>query len=158
MTRLLFLTSLLAGASPAAPPLPFDLPGRTILMTVHATGAQIYECRAVAGQPAAWSFREPVAALFEDGKTVGRHYVGPTWALDDGSLVTGRQVGTEPGPSSADIAQLKLDVLSHSGHGRLDGIGHVYRVHTQGGKLAGACEIPGALQAVAYAADYLFTD
>ena len=28
-----------------------------------------------------WAFREPIATLFQDGKTVGRHYAGPTWEV-----------------------------------------------------------------------------
>ena len=158
MTPLLLMTSLLAGAGGISPSPPFDLASRTIVLTVHATGAQIYECRAAAGQSPAWSFREPIAALFKNGKTIGRHYVGPTWELDDGSSVIGKQAEATPGPSAADIPQLKLDVVGHAGHGQLDQVTHVYRVRTQGGKLAGSCQAPGTLRAVPYGADYLFTN
>ncbi len=37
-----------------------------------------------------WTFREPIATLLDDGKTVGRHYAGPNWEDNDGSAV-GRQ-------------------------------------------------------------------
>jgi hypothetical protein len=157
MTPLLAL-ALLAGADPLLPPPPFDLANRTIVLSLHATGAQIYECRTTAGQTPAWSFREPIAALMKDGKTIGRHYAGPSWALDDGSVVTGKQVEAVAGSSAADIPQLKLDVVTRTGGGRLNGTTHVYRVNTHGGKLAGACQMPGTVRAVAYDADYLFTD
>ena len=124
---------------------------------MHATGAQIYQCVAKDGQPPAGIFREPIAALIKQGKTIGRHYAGPTWELDDGSLVTGKLAQTLPGPTPADIAQLKLDVVGRFGHGRLDQAANVYRVDTKGGQLAGACDVPGDLKAVPYAADYVFT-
>ena len=45
----------------------------------------------------AWAFREPIATLFQDGKTVGRHYAGPTWELSDGSAVVGKVAASAPG-------------------------------------------------------------
>ena len=42
------------------------------LAVVHAEGAQVYECKADAAGKLAWQFREPVATLIVDGKTVGR--------------------------------------------------------------------------------------
>src|SRR5271166_6294744 len=47
--------------------------------TLQAAGAQIYTCSRNAKGALEWTFREPVAALLQDGKTVGRHFVGPTW-------------------------------------------------------------------------------
>ena len=55
-------------------------PGETIVLTLHAEGAQIYERKAGADGKLAWAFREPTAALLLDGKTVGRHYAGPSRA------------------------------------------------------------------------------
>jgi hypothetical protein len=156
MIAMPLILSLLVAASPPSTP-PFDLASRTVVLTVHATGAQIYECKAVDGQTPAWTFREPIAALFKDGKTIGRHYAGPHWALDDGSVVTGKQAASLPGPTPADIPQLKLDIVAHSGAGLLDQATEVYRVHTEGGKLAGACAEPGTLKAIPYGAYYIFT-
>ena len=53
--------------------------GEVAVRQVHAEGAQIYQCEAEASGRIAWQFREPIASLFSDGKTVGIHYVGPTW-------------------------------------------------------------------------------
>ena len=50
-------------------------PGETVILTVHAEGAQVYDCKADASGQLAWQFREPVATLIEDGKTVGRQVV-----------------------------------------------------------------------------------
>jgi hypothetical protein len=50
----------------------------TAVAIYHAEGAQIYECKAGADGKLGWVFREPIATLLLDGKTVGRHYAGPT--------------------------------------------------------------------------------
>jgi hypothetical protein len=63
------------------------------LVTLHAEGAQIYECKAGRDGNLVWTFREPIAALMLDGRTVGRHYVGPTWEHIDGSRVQGKVIG-----------------------------------------------------------------
>ena len=60
-------------------------PGETTVATLHAEGAQIYECKAANDGKPIWQFREPIATLLLDGKTVGRHYAGPSWECTDGS-------------------------------------------------------------------------
>ena len=140
----------------AAPAAPFDLPARTVVATFHAEGAQIYECAATpGGNGLAWTFREPIAALIEDGKTVGRHYAGPHWALDDGSLVRARMAETLAGATPADISLLKLDVTENAGRGRLGPVTEIYRINTRSGALQGTCGTPGELRSVAYSADYV---
>ena len=37
-----------------------------------------------------WQFREPIATLIVDGKSIGRHYAGPNWDHIDGSGVKGK--------------------------------------------------------------------
>jgi Protein of unknown function (DUF3455) len=125
-------------------------------LTLHAEGAQIYECRAAPDGNLNWTFREPVASLMLDGRTVGRHYAGPTWEHGDGSSVTAKGVGTAPGATAADIPWLKLDVVERRGSGALTGADIVQRINTTGGVLHGSCERAGSLRAVAYAADYVF--
>jgi len=66
--------------------------GRAAVATIHAEGAQIYECKADSGGKITWLFREPVATLLLNGKTIGRHYAGPTWELTDGSAVAGKSL------------------------------------------------------------------
>jgi Protein of unknown function (DUF3455) len=84
-------------------------PGETVIATTHAQGAQIYECKTDAAGKLVWQFREPIAALLVDGKTVGRHYAGPNWELADGSAVAGKVSGRAPGATAKDIPLLKLD-------------------------------------------------
>ena len=85
--------------------------GEVVMLTVHAEGAQIYECKASSVAQLVWQFREPVATLIVDGKTVGRHYVGPTWEMSDGSAITGKNSGRAPGATLKDIPWLKLEVM-----------------------------------------------
>jgi hypothetical protein len=89
------LVALILPASVANAEIPNAIaaPGQTLVATIHAQGAQVHECKADAAGKLAWQFREPIATLFVDGKTVGRHYVGPSWELVDGSAVTGMVAG-----------------------------------------------------------------
>ena len=129
----------------------------TVVTMVHAVGAQIYECKADGHSGLVWVFREPIATLVSDGRTVGRHFAGPSWEMMDGSLVVGKVVGKAPGTSSADIPWLRLDVSHHQGSGLLGDVTTVQRIATVGGNKAGPCPSDGALVAEPYAADYVFS-
>ena len=154
---LLLLSSSLLNAR-AETPLPDAIaaPGEATVLTVHAEGAQIYECRAGADGKPAWAFREPIATLLVDGKTVGRHYSGPNWEHSDGSAVVGKAAGNAPGATPNDIPWLKLEVISHRGSGILAAATTVQRINTIGGKLEGACDKAGAFKSAPYSADYVF--
>ena len=90
-----------SGAATAQEPAAIAAPGETVVATLHAEGAQVYECKAGNDGKLAWAFREPIATLVLDGKTVGRHYAGPNWEHVDGSAVVGKAVGNAPGKSAA---------------------------------------------------------
>jgi hypothetical protein len=154
---LLLLSASLVKAH-AETPLPDAVaaPGETTVLAVHAEGAQVYECKAGPEGKLAWAFREPIATLMADGKTVGRHYAGPNWEHSDGSAVVGKASGNAPGATANDIPWLKLDVISRRGSGVLAAVTTVQRINTQGGKLEGACEKPGATRSAPYSADYVF--
>jgi len=68
-------------------------PGQTTVATFRGEGAQIYQCKAGNDGKLTWVFREPIATLILDDKTVGRHYAGPTWEDVNGSAVTGKAIG-----------------------------------------------------------------
>jgi hypothetical protein len=129
-------------------------PGETRVATLHAVGAQVYECKAGVSGALMWQFREPVATLVENGMTVGRHYTGPSWELADGSVIVAKAVGRAPGAGPHDIPLLKLEVAAHRGAGRLSEITTIQRVNTGGGVAEGACEKAGSLLSVPYSADY----
>jgi hypothetical protein len=145
-----------AGAASTQEPAAVAAPGETVLATLHAEGAQVYECKAGNDGKLAWGFREPIATLVLDGKTVGRHYAGPSWEHADGSAVVGKAVGNAPGKSAGDIPWLKLEVTAHRGSGVLSGVTTVQRINTAGGVHAGACDKAGAFHSAPYAADYVF--
>lgn len=130
--------------------------GDTAVTTFHAEGAQIYECKLSNDGKLAWQFREPVATLLLDGKTVGRHYSGPNWAHIDGSTVTAKPIGNAPGQTQADIPWLKLEVIDHRGTGTFSRVTTVQRINTRGGVVTGACEQAGNYRSAPYAADYVF--
>jgi Protein of unknown function (DUF3455) len=126
------------------------------VVTLHAEGAQIYECKTADDGKLAWAFREPIATLILGGKTVGRHYAGPNWEHMDGSIVQGKAAGNAPGATANDIAWLKLDVVAHHGAGTFANVDIVQRINTSGGVLRGPCEQAGALRSAPYSADYVF--
>jgi hypothetical protein len=153
---LLLLTATGVPAGETTLPDAIQAPGETAVITLHAEGAQVYECKAGGDGKLAWAFREPIATLFDNGKTVGRHYAGPNWEHADGSAVTGKAIGNAPGATANDIPWLKLEVVARRGSGTLANISTVQRINTVGGKLDGACDKAGAFKSVPYSADYVF--
>jgi hypothetical protein len=158
ITATTLLLPLLAGSALAADSLPDALaaPGTVPVLTAHAEGEQIYECRAGADGKLTWTFREPKATLIADGKIAGKHYAGPTWELDDGSAVVGKTVANAPGKNANDVAWLKLEVTAHRGSGALSDVTTVQRINTVGGSMGGACDRAGDIRAMPYTADYVF--
>jgi hypothetical protein len=144
------------GAGPTQIPAAIAAPGETRVATFHAEGAQVYACKAGADGTLAWTFREPIATLLLDGVTVGRHYAGPSWEHIDGSAVLGKAIANVPGATANDVPWLKLDVVTHRGSGILSDVTTIQRINTHGGALQGRCDTAGALQSVAYSADYVF--
>ena len=131
-------------------------PNGAVIATAHAEGAQIYDCKAGPDGKLVWQFREPIATLLIDGKTVGRHYAGPSWELADGSAVTGKIAGRAAGATPKDIPLLKLEATSHGGSGQLTGVTTIQRLNTKGGVVEGPCESAGTFLSVPYSADYTF--
>ncbi len=141
---------------PAQMPAAVAAPGEEMVATFHAEGAQLYVCKADAENRLVWQFREPVAALMLDGKTVGTHFTGPGWQHFDGSSVRAKAAGSAPGATSHDIPWLKLDVTELRGNGTLSHVTTVQRINTKGGVAKGPCETAGEFRGVPYSADYVF--
>jgi hypothetical protein len=159
MAGLLVVAAAIGGLTSAARaevPAAIAAPGETVVAQFHAEGAQIYDCKADAGGKLAWQFREPIATLLLDGKTVGRHYAGPNWEASDGSAVTGKAVANVPGSRPSDIPWLKLEVVASRGSGTLTGVTTVQRIDTRGGVVNGVCNRAGDYYSVPYSADYVF--
>jgi hypothetical protein len=152
----LVFASLLAGQSSAEVPVPAAAPGRAHAISLHAEGAQIYECKADSGDQPTWQLREPIATLLLDGKTVGRHYAGPRWEHIDGSAVLAKPVSKTPGSTANDVPWLNLAVTQRLGSGALSGVTTVQRINTSGGMAQGPCDKAGDLLSLPYRADYVF--
>src|SRR5436305_7209901 len=152
------LSGSLASAAAAETPLPDAIaaPGEATILTLHAEGAQVYDCKPGSDGKPAWAFREPIATLMAEGKTVGRHYAGPSWEYSDGSAVVGKDAGNAPGTTPKDIPWLKLEVVASRGSGALSGVTTVQRINTAGGRHDGACDKAGTFFSAPYAADYVF--
>jgi hypothetical protein len=153
---LLGVGALSADGAAAQLPISIAAQGDNTLATFYATGAQVYECKAGNDGKLAWTFREPIATLLLDGKTMGRHYAGPTWEHIDGSAVVGRVVGNAPGKAAADIPWLRLEVVSGRGVGVLTAATTIQRINTAGGVHAVGCDKAGSFYSAPYSADYVF--
>ena len=161
-----------AGCATAPPPaiaVPADVPaalrapaGQEPFLQVHATGVQVYECAVKADAPGgwAWQFRGPEATLTDAaGKTVGRHFGGPSWASNDGATVVGQVSASAPAPDKGDIPWLLLAIKSRDGVGLLARTASVQRLDTEGGVApSSACGAANAKQVerVGYTATYVF--
>lgn len=155
----LALAGTLGAATPAAAstvPAPLVPPaGQEEVARMLGVGVQVYDCVGTT-----WTFREPKAALLQDGRLVGTHYRGPTWeSLRDGSKVTGAVAARAAAPDPArDIPWLLLSATSNTGTGVFADIDYIQRLDTKGGVApTGACD--PAVRPVAYvpyASTYVF--
>ncbi len=159
---------LAACATTGAPSPSTDLPkeiavpeGHELVLRAAARGSQIYACRPKAADASAyeWVFVAPEADLLDaDGRTLGRHFAGPTWQTADGSKIVGAV--KEKAPAQAgNIPWLLLSVKSAEGTGPLARAAFVQRVQTQGGvaPLSGCDAAHAGTEArVPYTATYLF--
>jgi Protein of unknown function (DUF3455) len=162
MAILLATVSLLSTEASAQVPAQIAAPDATMVGTIHAEGAQLYECKRDSGSTSSaqsgtlsWKFREPIATLIVDGKTIGRHYAGPNWDHIDGSGVKAKLAASVPGATPNDIPLLKLDVTDRRGNGILSDVTTIQRINTKGGVAQGSCESEGAYRIVPYSADYV---
>jgi len=133
--------------------------GQALVAEAHAKGFQVYTCKNDGGKYA-WTLKGPDAELFDKkGKTVGRHFAGPTWEWSDKSQVTGKMVAGAPSPDADSVAWLLLAATGHSGEGVLSKVTNIQRLNTKGGKApAGGCDAAheGQETRAAYTADYSF--
>ena len=136
----LLLWGTLVSAPAAETPLPdaIAVPGETVVLTVQAEGAQVYECKAGADGKLGWAFREPIATLLADGKTVGRHYAGPSWEHSDGSAVVGKVAAAAPGgyPERHSMAETRRGFPARQRHSHFR---HDSAADQHAGRQAGGC-------------------
>ena len=158
-----------SGCASAPVQVPKDLPaslnppaGQSVFLEALASGVQIYECAPKSDQPSSfeWAFRAPEATLVDRaGRSLGKHYAGPTWESIDGSTVVGEVKARDPGPSPSAIPWLLLAGKSTTGAGVLSQTKSIQRVQTVGGVAPSqSCTSANASQVsrVPYTATYYF--
>ena len=127
-------------------------------MTLKGTGVLNYECKTTDGKTA-WGFVPDAKLTDKAGKEVGKYYGGPTWELNDGSKITGKQLATAPGAAGAIPLQL-VETTPATGKGALEGVVYIQRLNTVGGVAPAdtPCDATkvGTKKAVGYSADYVF--
>ena len=134
--------------------------GEEVILSVHASGSQIYSCQAGADGKFAWTLKGPDAELRDrKNKIVGSHFAGPTWKLNDSSEVTGKAVAHVDSLDSESVPWLLVTAVSHSGKGLLANVTSIQRIHTRGGKAPdGGCDAShhDTETKSSYTADYYF--
>src|ERR1700690_1531532 len=164
-------TVILAGTGCASDPIsaPPDLPAplrppanQSLFLEALASGVQVYECAPKADQPSTfeWSFRAPEATLTDrSGRSLGKHYAGPTWESVDGSTVVGEVKARDPGLNQSAIPWLLLGAKATTGGGTFGQAKSIQRVQTVGGVAPSeSCSATNAKQVVRvpYTASYYF--
>ena len=161
LSALLSVTSAQAD-TPALPAALTPPSGQLAYLKLQAAGVQIYECQASKEDSTrySWVFKSPEAELFdESGRSVGKHYAGPTWESVDGSKVLAEVKAKDAGPEATAIPWLLLTAKSNSGQGLFAPAQSILRIHTRGGKApTDGCSAAqmGQVARVFYQADYLF--
>jgi len=145
-------------APAASSPASIDPPQGQPIMTLTASGIQIYSCEFDAHHRLGWVFQSPQATLFDrSGHAAVRHGAGPSWEAQDGSRIVGHVLSQRPSDNNASVPQLLLETHSVGGSGVLSAVRYVQRVHTVGGVMpAGACTAQGQVGSSPYLAQYVF--
>src|SRR5208337_1719686 len=65
--------------------------GAQVVLQAKGDGVQIYTCTSTPGG-AKWVFKAPLATLenMSGNRSLGSHFAGPTWTLQDGIVVHGQ--------------------------------------------------------------------
>ncbi|HZI55919.1 MAG TPA: DUF3455 domain-containing protein [Verrucomicrobiae bacterium] len=134
--------------------------GEELVLVARASGFQIYICHAEAEGKPAWVLKAPEAQLFDQqGKSIGRHFGGPTWQHNDGSQITARMAARADAPEPGTIPWLLLTVTGQTGSGVLSGVTTIQRINTVGGLAPAegctAANIEAEFKS-SYTADYYF--
>lgn len=136
--------------------------GNKVSLRAIGAGDLTYECRVKASDAKAfeWVFAGPNAVLSDMNKAaIGKYYGGPTWELNDGSKVTGKQLAVSPATTAGAIPLQLVQANPSTGNGMLTGVTYIQRLNTVGGVApALPCDAAkvGSKELVKYQADYVF--
>lgn len=122
-------------------------------------GAQIYSCNAANGGYA-WVFKAPDATLSDThGHVIGKHFAGPSWQAEDGSVVVGEPISVSVSPDAGAVPWIVMRAKSHTGQGEMASVQYIVRTGTKGGVApTTGCDAShaGTETRVPYSAIYLF--
>jgi hypothetical protein len=127
--------------------------GSQLAFHAYAEGVQIYHWDGTS-----WILDGPSATLFADADgngPVGTHFAGPTWKSSSGSTVIGA-VSKRCIPNADAIPWLLLNAVSSEGPGVFQGVTHIQRVSTTGGKAPAEAGSLNQVRAIPYTAEYFF--
>lgn len=124
-----------------------------------AKGAQIYSCKPANGSYV-WSLKAPDAILSDvHGHVIGKHFAGPSWQAEDGSVVVGEPISVSLSPDAGAVTWIVMRAKSHTGQGVMASVQYIVRTRTEGGVApAAGCDAShaGTETRVPYRAVYLF--
>lgn len=145
-----FALAVLAGGVHAQ-----EQPARPAAIEAFGKGVQIYVCKA-----SGWTLKAPDASLSDaKGHLIGKHFAGPSWQANDGSVVVGESLNASPSPDAGAVPWLVLHAKSHSGNGEMASVHYIVRMRTEGGLApSGGCDAShvGKEVRVPYSAVYVF--
>jgi hypothetical protein len=132
-----------------------DVPaGARSVLEAKGVGFQIYTCTETGSGPK-WVLTAPDAKLLDaTGKTIGSHFAGPTWKLEDGSQVQGERMASKRAPKADSVDWLKL--RAKAGTGKFANIAFIRRTKTHGGVASESACKTGDTSRVSYTATYTF--
>ena len=161
VTVLMAFSALSVAGTPGTPDEIKVPAGEKLVLKAHATGFQIYTCKAAGDRPAQWELKAPEADLHDgNGTVIVHHFAGPTWKHKDGSEVTGKASAHVDSPDASSIPWLLVSATGHTGEGVFSKVSSIQRINTRGGKPPAGAECTaannGAESKSSYAADYYF--
>ena len=137
-------------------------PGQILMLAAKGSGVQIYQCATDPSDSSRykWIFKAPEAELTSArGRSLGKHYAGPTWEANDGSKVVAQVKASDKVDDPAAIPWLLLNATSNSGAGVFGRTNSIQRLFTAGGKAPqDGCDSKhqGQETRVSYTAQYYF--
>jgi hypothetical protein len=157
------LTLLSEGRASAQTSVPGDLipeAGNVKVLSAYGVGVQIYQSVASPTDPTTfvWKFVAPEATLFNPGgQVIARHFGGPSWESNSGSLVVGTLFKSVPSPDPDAIPWLLVKAVTNTGPGLFANVSFIQRLNTTGGKAPSTNPTQaGLLAKVPYTATYVF--
>lgn len=128
-------------------------------LMLFARGVQIYACTQT-GETYTWKLKAPEATLMDgNGRSAGRHFAGPSWQAEDGSMVVGDALVVSPAPGGGAIPWIVLRAKENKGDGVFARVAYIVRTATAGGVAPTTgcdAERVGAETRISYSANYTF--